>query len=74
MDLIQDRDPTIKGLYVAYVDGEFPVSANRILLFWDGSRWSYQLSDQFYRGKVYGHVGPLPFLRFDEAPTFELAP
>lgn len=56
----QDRNPPQKGTYVAYVDGDFPVAANRMLLIWTGTQWEYQLSDQRYRGTVYAWVGPLP--------------
>lgn len=58
----QDRNPPAKGLYVAYVDGDYPVAASRMLLLWTGQQWEYQLSDQRYRGIVYAWVGPLPYL------------
>jgi hypothetical protein len=58
----QDRNPSTKGLYVAYVNGDYPLAANRMLLLWSGEQWEYQLSDQQYRDTVYAWVGPLPYL------------
>jgi hypothetical protein len=64
---MQDGDPTEKGSYVAWVnppEERFNV-AQRIFLFWDGNRWSYPLSDQYYRDTVYGWAGPLQALLLD---------
>lgn len=67
IEFAQDCNPPQKGLYVAYVDGDYPIAANRMLLIWSGTDWEYQLSDQRYRGNVYAWVGPLPLLRLDPA-------
>lgn len=59
--VVRDGDPTLQGVYVAYVDDEFaPRHAGRELLYWDGARWSHRMSTQYYRGHVYGYIGPLP--------------
>ena len=47
---------------MAYVDGDYPVAANRMLLLWSGQQWEYQLSDHRYRGTVYAWAGPIPHL------------
>lgn len=63
---LEEDSPTIAGIYVAYVNGSLPMVANRVLLFWDGSKWLYPLSDQKYRDHVYGWVGPLPVMRLED--------
>ncbi len=49
------------GNYVCYVDHDFLYKyPDKIILMWIGEKWGYGGSDQNYRGKVYGWVGPLP--------------
>lgn len=69
MELVLEKDPTQNGLYVAYVnDTVMPataIAAERMLLMWHDSAWFFRLSDQKYRGYVYGWIGPLPVLRLE---------
>lgn len=58
--------PTDAGIYVAYVNGPIPNLAERIMLFWDGTRWSYPMSGMFYREHVYQVIGPLPILKLED--------
>jgi hypothetical protein len=60
------ENPTERGLYVCWIDGDFPVQANRVLLLWENDRWEYQLSDQRFRGPVYQWLGPLPRLEIKQ--------
>ena len=58
--------PAAKGLYVAYVNDDCNMpTAKRILLMYV-DRWCYPLSDQNYRGHVYGWVGPLPIMKLED--------
>ena len=53
--------PTEQGVYACRVenpDAGFPLLHDRFLI-WINGRWSYLGSDQYYRGKVLGWVGPL---------------
>jgi hypothetical protein len=53
-------EPSEPGVYACRVRGDFPPPLlTDIFLMWDGKRWSYLGSDQFYRGQVYGFLGPL---------------
>lgn len=60
-------EPTKDGLYVAYVnpDWKVPYAKRKLLMYLDG-KWSYPLSDQNYRDTIYGCIGPLPALRFED--------
>jgi hypothetical protein len=59
--------PTENGLYVAYVNPEWSIQfAKRMLLMYMDGQWSYPLSAENYRDVVYGCIGPLPSLRFEE--------
>lgn len=63
---IQEGDPTINGMYVAYVHPDVTIPyAKKEFLIWIDNRWGYCGSDQWYRGKVYGWIGPLPALKFN---------
>jgi hypothetical protein len=56
-----EANPTQPGTYVVYVDNDYQLpNADRKLLNWYKGKWCYPLSDQFYRGKVHGWIGPLP--------------
>lgn len=60
-------EPGETGLYVAYVDSDMArVSAERKLLFWLNGKWGYPMSDQNFRGHVYGCIGPLPIMRLED--------
>lgn len=53
-------DPMERGVYACRV----PHTHNELLLedkflMWFDGRWSHLGSDQFYRGKVIGWIGPL---------------
>lgn len=62
----EDRNPPIRGSYVAWVNGELPMKfASKILLFWEGRAWGYPLSDQPYRDVVYAWAGPLPAVELE---------
>jgi hypothetical protein len=62
---VQEGEPALKGLYVAYVDDEHVTRfAKRTFLMWMG-QWSYPGSDQNFRGHVYGWVGPLPAMALE---------
>jgi hypothetical protein len=65
--LEQGCDPDQVGIYVAYVNDEYLKNfAQKKFLFWTGSRWGYPMSDQNYRGHVYGWIGPLPAMRLED--------
>lgn len=69
LTLVDDRDPEQLGLYVVYTnDGFTDRFAGRELLSWHG-RWYRPMSDQTYRGHVYGWIGPLPAM---ELATMEV--
>lgn len=64
---VEQGDPPTAGMYVAYIEPYnpgFPVARRELLLWYDG-RWCYNGSDQFYRGVVYGWIGPLPTRRVE---------
>lgn len=63
---VNKGDPTENGMYVAYA---LPVdsSMEKILLMFIDGKWGYARSDQwyirsnqFYKGKIIGWIGPLP--------------
>lgn len=59
--------PGERGNYVAYVDNDVTRRfAERKLLHWDGARWFYPLSDQRFRGPVYGCIGPIPSMELHD--------
>lgn len=63
---INKSDPKESGVYVAYVEHQFlDKYPDKELLMWHDGYWSHRMSDQKYRGKVYGWIGPLP------SPTME---
>lgn len=62
--LIQEGTPSRTGLYVAYVNGDVSIRAERKFLMWM-DRWSYPGSDQNFRGHVYGWIGPLPTMELE---------
>jgi hypothetical protein len=67
--LVDDGTPPREtGVYVAYVNHmHITTHAGREMLFYDAQakRWGYLGSDQWYRGHVYGWIGPLPTMKFD---------
>lgn len=64
---ICEGNPITVGAYVAYVNDDLVTRfAKRTLLFWDGQRWGYPMSDQRFRGHVYQWIGPLPALKLEE--------
>lgn len=67
--VLRRGDPPRAGTYIAYVDGEVPRWAKRMMLFWDGARWGYPLSDQKYRGPVHAWIGPLPAMKLTGSRT-----
>jgi hypothetical protein len=57
-------DPSETGIYACKVDHKFiPNLTSDEFLMWFEGRWGYVGSDQFYRGEVYGWIGPLPRMR-----------
>ena len=62
MELILDKNPTEPGLYVAYINGKFPNTAEKKLLLYANGVWIYPGSPEKYREQVYGWIGPLPAL------------
>jgi len=60
-------DPTENGMYVAYVDPvmNIPYADKKLLMFING-KWGYRSSSEDYSGCIYGWIGPIPALKFDE--------
>jgi len=55
-------EPTETGVYACRIkDDDYPHLLKDVFLFWycKNQRWCYLSSDQYYRGKVLGWVGPL---------------
>lgn len=64
--------PTEMGVYACRVPSDVlpePFCSD-IFLIWDNGYWYYQFSDQRYRGKVVGWIGPLPREHMDEDIPF----
>jgi hypothetical protein len=40
-----------------------PAFTERKMLMWFKGEWTYPMSDQGYRGKIYGYLGPLPIIK-----------
>jgi len=57
---VQTGEPVEEGLYVTFVDALIEKNTQRILLLYVQGLWGYPGSDQLYRGKIYGWIGPLP--------------
>jgi hypothetical protein len=56
--------PASDGLFVCYVDNDMlPAFTERKMLMWFKGEWTYPMSDQGYRGKIYGYLGPLPIIK-----------
>ena len=57
--------PTVPGLYLIYTDPDVDVPfAKRELMMWTAEkRWGYLGSDQYFRGHVYGWLGPIPTMK-----------
>lgn len=62
---IQTGRPEKEGTYVTYIDEGVSSYPEKKLLIWDNIDWWYPCSDQFYRGIVYGWIGPLPSPKID---------
>lgn len=59
-----EGNPTEPGMYVAYVDPDIPIPfAQKMFLMWIDGKWGYCCSSEYYRGNVYGWVGPLPAMK-----------
>lgn len=60
---IQSGTPPGDGICACYVDNPaLPVFTERKLLMWFRGEWTYPMSDQKFRGVVYGWVA-LPVLK-----------
>lgn len=60
-------EPSEDGLYVIYINDDYVTKyALRKLMLRFNNRWCYPGSDQYYRGHVYGCIGPLPILKFED--------
>lgn len=58
--------PERSGLYVVYYDGGMGLpQSHRVLLVWSRGGWSRPSSDQRFREKIVGYLGPLPGLAID---------
>lgn len=65
-------DPLIDGLYICYLDNALiHTYADRKMLMWFQGKWGYPMSSQNYRGHVYGWIGPLPVMKFEDLPKQE---
>lgn len=51
--------PTEMGVYACRVESDIQGWYDDEFLFWQSGRWGYISSDQRYRGKVLGWIGPL---------------
>ena len=65
----QYEPPEEVGVYACRVPHELPGLLSDIFLLWHNNSWSYLGSDQKYRGKVLGWVGPLQRTLYD--PTYK---
>lgn len=59
--------PSKVGVYACRVDGDLPGLKKDIFLMWIEGKWGYLGSDQNYRGKVHGWIGPLERRMKEEA-------
>lgn len=61
---IQTGTPTKVGVYVVFADSELgsPFTDRKIMM-WHEGRWHYPGSDQRYRCKIHGWIGPLPIMK-----------
>lgn len=58
---IKNGNPPENGMYVVYVDHRYVCAyPDKKLLMYVNGRWGYLNSDQNFRGKVHGWIGPLP--------------
>lgn len=64
--IITEGEPSQPGLYVTYVNGPSDYAAKRIFLIWSSGKWFYPSSDQIYRDHIYGFIGPIPVLSFEQ--------
>ncbi len=56
--------PASDGLFVCYVDNPLlPEFTDRLILMRFKGEWTYPMSDQKYRGMIYGYLGPLPTIK-----------
>ncbi len=70
---IQTGNPTEQGMYIAYTEHRHSqVLIERVLLMYVGYSWSYPSSDQLFRGKIYGWIGPLPILKLEDIESEDL--
>lgn len=56
------ESPVQTGLYLIFADPKVGIHTTRMLMLWINDRWCYPSSDQNYRGKVYGWLGPIPWV------------
>lgn len=52
-------DPSERGIYACRVEGDYRNLLKDIFLIWLDGKWGYLGSDQNFRAKVYGWIGPL---------------
>lgn len=63
---IQIGDPSEDGICACYVDNlALPSFTERKLLMWFRGEWAYPMSDQKFRGHVYGWVA-LPVMKKEQ--------
>lgn len=63
MTKIETGTPVSDGIHACYVDNPaLPAFTERKLLMWFNGEWAYPMSDQKYRGTVYGWVA-LPVMK-----------
>lgn len=65
---IKEGRPPRNGLYVVYVNDTVDkraMAAQRRFLMWFDGEWNYCMSDQRFRGHVYGWVGPIPIMKLE---------
>jgi len=59
--------PKEQGMYVCYTEvSEGFNYPQKVLLMWVNDTWGYLSSDQTYKGRVYGYIGPLPAPKISE--------
>ena len=61
LQITRGDKPSHNGVYLAYVAPDLQVRfAKKILLTFVNDEWTYSGSDQRYRDKIFGYIGPLP--------------
>jgi hypothetical protein len=66
-EMIREDKPLVDGLYLVYTDHDVVKRfAERRLMLWSSGKWCYLGSDQFFRGHVYGCIGPFPSMELED--------